>query len=86
MCIFLNSLCYHEPNRHEYTDEGCENAHEEERLDLLTLPQFHRRFAAFGQSEFHDVKHKDELHNRQNREKGTEWKPNPQDELIKDQA
>lgn len=76
------SLRYHESNRHENSDEGRENANEEECLNLFALPQLHGRLAAFDDGELHNVEHENEFHYGQDGEEGTEWKPNPKDELI----
>ena len=84
--MLRNLLCYHKSNCHENTNECRKNANKEERLDLLTFPQLYWCFTTFDESEFHDVEHKDKLHNGQDGEKGTEWKPNPQNKLIEDKA
>jgi hypothetical protein len=55
-------------------------------LDLFALPQLDGGLAAFDESELHDVEHANEFHDGQDREKGTEGKPNPEDELIKNQT
>lgn len=82
----FNSLRDYESNGNEDADEGCENADQEERLDLLAFPQSDRRLAAFDDRELHDVEHCDKLQNGENREEGAEGQSNPQDELVEDEA
>lgn len=55
-------------------------------MDLLALPQFDWRLAAFDKRKLHNVKDEDEFRDRQDRQHGTEGKADPQDELIEDQA
>lgn len=81
-----NSLGNHKSNRHEDPDERRENPNQEERLNLLALPQLHRRLAALDERELHDVEHEDELRDRKHRQERTERKSDPQNELIEDES
>lgn len=75
--MFGNLLCYHKSNCNKNTNERRENPNKEKRLNLLTLPQLYWSLTTFNEREFHDVKHEDKLHDGQDGEKGTKWKPNP---------
>lgn len=82
----LNLLRNHQSNRDEDANEGGENSYQEERLNLLAFPQSNGSLAAFDNCELHDVKHCDEFHNGENRQKGAKRQSDPQDELVKDEA